>query len=268
MVDLKVAKDGVGYESHFDKHSFSNRLTPSEEESYAYLMTPVNTQTRFGTLRDRIMLKKQKHPDILKLLDIGCGPALLLEQGIDIQYTGVDASLEVIQYAEEKFPDQRFIHGDQHEIMQKMIQNNDCYDFIVLSGVLFNSMDEQGKKLNDCTTLEYCTKLLDQDAEIVLIVPFIYTPGSKKYDFFSQAKWKLNSIQRLLNHYGLLKLVHLSATLQIGVKEAILQQVHFPDWFTQQTELCHHWKGSDMAVWTMSLKKGSYTEAFQLDFLF
>ena len=50
------------------------------------------------------------------LLDVGCGLgdllAFLTDRGIAVQYTGVDIVGKMVERAERKFPDARFIHAD------------------------------------------------------------------------------------------------------------------------------------------------------------
>lgn len=100
--DRKILTDF--YEKNFRQYGYDPRslgwLEGTQEQRFAVL-------TSIGDL------------DGSSVLDVGCGFAhlygYLKEQGINVDYTGIDLNREFIEVAGELYPDARFIVGDFEE---------------------------------------------------------------------------------------------------------------------------------------------------------
>lgn len=69
------------------------------------------------------------------ILDVGCGWGGLLQycrdNGIEVQYTGIDLVESMVGYARERFTDAEFLQGDIFEM-----EGENRYDFVVCNGIL------------------------------------------------------------------------------------------------------------------------------------
>ena len=132
-------------------------------------------------------------------------------------------------------------------------KNNEKYDSILLSGVLFNAIDiKTMEKNNDLETLKLSLDIVSPEGFVVLIVPLVYFPNHEKYDFISQATWKYKSIERLLKAVSALKAME-CLTHQIGLGDRVRQQSVKPDWLAAKPEEAGRWLGSEMAAWSIVL---------------
>ena len=82
-----------------------------------------------------------------KLLDIGCGPADLLDFLPKVDYTGIDHDADYIAQAKKKYGDKgTFICADVDELK---LSANEHFDFIIAAGVLHHLDDAQCLHLFD-----------------------------------------------------------------------------------------------------------------------
>jgi SAM-dependent methyltransferase len=81
-----------------------------------------------------------------KVLDIGCGPADILNYMPDVQYTGVDISLEYIQSAKKRFGNKgRFFCDDIGMI--NIEQEWGTFNLVMATGVVHHLDDAQAAQL-------------------------------------------------------------------------------------------------------------------------
>lgn len=81
------------------------------------------------------------------LLDVGCGYGGLLayaaEQGVALDYTGIDVAGNMVEWAAEHAQAGRFLHGDvlEHEFGGK-------FDYVVCNGILTQKLDVSGLQMD------------------------------------------------------------------------------------------------------------------------
>ena len=81
-----------------------------------------------------------------RILDIGCGAALILEHlPLDVDYVGYDISAEYIAYAEKKFGLRATFHNQRVNEMQ--MQSSARFDIVMADGLLHHLNDQEAKEL-------------------------------------------------------------------------------------------------------------------------
>jgi SAM-dependent methyltransferase len=126
-----------------------------------------------------------------RVLDLGCGFGDLYgyfhEQGIEVDYTGIDLSPELISAGREHYPSAHFFEGDLFDFNPAL----QAYDYAFLSGALNEPFNDDGvyakriiKRLFDSCRKGVAFNLLDENHE--------WTAG--RYDLQSfipeeMAKW-------------------------------------------------------------------------------
>lgn len=128
MEYLKLAKY---YENHFSKNKIKHLA--------------VNWPNKRDCLkRFEVMLKIiEDYP--CKVLDFGCGNAMLLDYIIDkklqVNYVGLDINKKAIDYCKKKYKEYEFMHMD----IEKINLKNKKIDFIIANGV-FTVKDSLSQK--------------------------------------------------------------------------------------------------------------------------
>jgi SAM-dependent methyltransferase len=78
------------------------------------------------------------------VLDVGCGFgdlwAYLQGQGIEVDYTGIDLSPELVAAGREQYPDLKLMEGDIFDLNPAPAS----YDFVLLSGALNENLNDDG----------------------------------------------------------------------------------------------------------------------------
>jgi SAM-dependent methyltransferase len=83
-------------------------------------------------------------PD-MKMLDVGCGPASILDYLPPLNYTGIDLNEKHIVYARERYADRgRFMVGDAGKDLK---QEEGSFDLINVSALLHHISDEEARTL-------------------------------------------------------------------------------------------------------------------------
>jgi SAM-dependent methyltransferase len=81
----------------------------------------------------------------MKVLDVGCGPANILDYLPDIDYTGMDLNEKHISSARQRYGERgRFIVGD---VARDLNQQNESFDLINVSGLLHHLSDDEARSL-------------------------------------------------------------------------------------------------------------------------
>ena len=84
-------------------------------------------------------------PGTLRILDIGCGPAHLLDFLGDVEYVGLDLSAEYIEAARRRFgPRGQFF---QQQLCADTNLNHGTFDRILAVGLLHHLDDDQARRL-------------------------------------------------------------------------------------------------------------------------
>lgn len=85
----------------------------------------------------------------MKILDIGCGPGMLLDYlPKDISYTGFDGCQKYIDYAKKRFPDQTFFC--EYITPKSSPLFKDSFDIVIARGILHHLDDQACKQLIEC----------------------------------------------------------------------------------------------------------------------
>jgi SAM-dependent methyltransferase len=98
---------------------------------------PADLATRFETLFSAVDLLRYSRERPLRLLDVGCGPAFLLDylaanDLIDqVDYTGVDISEPLVEHARARWPGRRF---ERRDLRDEPFADG-AFDYAVICGV-------------------------------------------------------------------------------------------------------------------------------------
>ena len=124
----------------------------------------------------------EEHYDItpgLRVLDVGCGPADLLELLPRCDYTGIDLNPEHIDTASQKYGDRgRF---ECRDVAELEAESHEAFDRILFSGLLHHLDDDVAANL-----LQTCAKLLAPGGFLVGHEP-VYVPQQNPL-----ARWMKN----------------------------------------------------------------------------
>ena len=112
-----------------------------------------------------------------KVLEIACGPALILDYLTDINYIGIDSNQQHLDYAAKKYSKRdniRFINAD---ILKYDFSQHKNFDTILMLGVLHHLSDHE---LN--TVLQIAVNLLKKNNQAKMVT---FDPVRTKYHFIS-----------------------------------------------------------------------------------
>ena len=117
-----------------------------------------------GTSFRNSIIKKNIKKSNLKILDIGCGPAQILEQIPQCDYYGYDIDQRSIQYAKKKYRKKNY-HFYCKKFNKTEIKKLPKFDFVIFFGILHHlSNKEADKMLTLCKrTMKKNSKLLTED---------------------------------------------------------------------------------------------------------
>ena len=121
-----------------------------------------------GTSFRNSIIKKNIRKSNLKILDIGCGPAQILEQIPRCDYYGYDIDQRSIQYAKKKYRQKNY-HFYCKKFNKTEIKKLPKFDFVIFFGILHHlSNKEADKMLTLCKrTMKKNSKLLTEDPILV-----------------------------------------------------------------------------------------------------
>ncbi len=110
---------------------------------------------------DRMLCKLEQVPT--KVLDVCCGTGVfykyITEHAIDVDYTGIELSGNIIERAKELYPGINIIEGDICEVALP-----DKYDLIVIRGGLHHLKDPKA-------ALDICYSILDKNGALLISEP-------------------------------------------------------------------------------------------------
>ena len=117
-----------------------------------------------GTSFRNSIIKKNIKKSNLEILDIGCGPAQILEQIPRCDYYGYDIDQRSIQYAKKKYRQKNY-HFYCKKFDKTEIKKLPKFDFVIFFGILHHlSNKEADKMLTLCKrTMKKNSKLLTED---------------------------------------------------------------------------------------------------------
>ena len=129
-----------------------------------------------------------------KVLEIACGPALILDYLIDINYIGIDSNQQHLDYASKKYSDRAnttFINAD---ILSYDFSQQGNFDKILMLGFLHHLSNQELK-----TLLPIIANLLNKKNEQTKLVTF--DPVRTKDHFISNKLCDLDVGRYVRYHY-------------------------------------------------------------------
>jgi SAM-dependent methyltransferase len=221
-----------------------------QDDYYSYFESPENA-TRYTP--SVWFLEEAFKNQPFSLLDLGCGNAALNKYLPDrCDYFGVDHSEAAIQGCLKLYPNQKFATKDLWEILPELASENKKFDAVVLSGLLFHTVDKETlEQKNDLELVQFCLdKLISDRGYLVIIVPFAYG-NHPSHNLFARAEWLQKLLEELLET-AKAKVDFENISLQIGLDKKVRQQKQIPDWFVSDNnaDYSNKYAGTYMATWT------------------
>lgn len=99
-----------------------------------------------GTSFRNSIIKKNIKKSNLKILDIGCGPAQILEQIPRCDYYGYDIDQRSIQYAKKKYRQKNY-HFYCKKFNKTEIKKLPKFDFVIFFGILHHLSNKEADKM-------------------------------------------------------------------------------------------------------------------------
>ena len=122
-----------------------------------------------SSFRRRVVQNYINTKNKIKILDIGCGPAEILEnfKRKKIDYYGFDTNRNYIEYAKNKYFEQK------PKLYCKKFTTRDCnlipkVDYVLLFGIIHHLKDKQINQL-----LSLCKKSLKKEGKLLVIEPVL-----------------------------------------------------------------------------------------------
>lgn len=187
------------------------------------------------------------------LLDLGCGNGALLKYvSSRCNYVGLDHSEYAIKYCLTRYPNKTFVCQDLSVFINKLAAQNDKFDVVVLSGMIFHTVDKESQHhKNEQEIIQFCLdKIISDKGYLVIIIGFNYG-DHPAHSLFVRAKWLHDLAEKMLKTTQA-KIVYKNMSLQLGLEKKILQQNVMPDWFVPDstTDYSSEFAGTYMASWT------------------
>jgi 2-polyprenyl-3-methyl-5-hydroxy-6-metoxy-1,4-benzoquinol methylase len=163
-----------------------------------------------GTRFRNEIIKKNIIKNNLKILDIGCGPAEILEHIPHCEYYGYDIDLRSIKYAKKKY-NQKNYHFYCKKFNERELKRLPKFDYIIFFGILHHlNNTEVHKMLNLCKKkMKKNSKLLTEDPIFVekqnIIAKFLIEKDRginvrKKKEYINLLKKHFKKIKNKVTH--------------------------------------------------------------------
>ena len=118
------------------------------------------------SFRKKIIIKNIKNSKV-KVLDIGCGPAEVLNYIPNSVYYGYDIDQRSINYAKKKYKDKNH-HFFCKKFRKSEIKKLPKIDYVILFGIVHHLNDEEVKNL-----FELCKKVMKKNAVLLTEDPIL-----------------------------------------------------------------------------------------------
>ena len=120
-----------------------------------------------GTSFRNSIIKKNIKKSNLKILDIGCGPAQILEQIPRCDYYGYDIDQRSIQYAKKKYRQKNY-HFYCKKFNKTEIKKLPKFDFIIFFGILHHLSNKEADKM-----LTLCKRIMKKNSKLLTEDPIL-----------------------------------------------------------------------------------------------
>ena len=118
------------------------------------------------SLRNSIIKKNIKKSN-LKILDIGCGPAQILEHIPQCDYYGYDIDHRSIQYAKKKYHQKNY-HFYCKKFNKTELKKLPKFDFIIFFGILHHLSNKEVYEI-----LKLCKKIMKKNSKLLTEDPIL-----------------------------------------------------------------------------------------------
>ena len=118
------------------------------------------------SFRKNIIMQNIKDKN-LKILDIGCGPAEILDYIPSCEYYGYDIDQRSINYAKKKYQNNNH-HFFCKQFNEKELIKLPKFDFIILFGILHHLDNKQAKKI-----INLCKRKMKKDTRLLTEDPIL-----------------------------------------------------------------------------------------------
>ena len=120
-----------------------------------------------GTSFRNSIIKKNIRKSNLKILDIGCGPAQILEQIPRCDYYGYDIDQRSIQYAKKKYRQKNY-HFYCKKFNKTEIKKLPKFDFVIFFGILHHLSNKEADKM-----LTLCKRIMKKNSKLLTEDPIL-----------------------------------------------------------------------------------------------
>ena len=120
-----------------------------------------------GTSFRNSIIKKNIKKSNLKILDIGCGPAQILEQIPRCDYYGYDIDQRSIQYAKKKYRQKNY-HFYCKKFNKTEIKKLPKFDFVIFFGILHHLSNKEADKM-----LTLCKRIMKKNSKLLTEDPIL-----------------------------------------------------------------------------------------------
>ena len=120
-----------------------------------------------GTSFRNSIIKKNITKSNLKILDIGCGPAQIIEHLPQCDYYGYDIDQRSIQYAKKKYYQKNF-HFYCKKFNKTELKKLPKFDFIIFFGILHHLSNKEVYEI-----LKLCKKIMKKNSKLLTEDPIL-----------------------------------------------------------------------------------------------
>ena len=120
-----------------------------------------------GTSFRNNIIKKNITKNNLKILDIGCGPAQILEHIPQCDYYGYDIDRRSIQYAKKKYHQKNY-HFYCKKFNKTELKKLPKFDFIIFFGILHHLSNKEVHEI-----LKLCKKIMKKNSKLLTEDPIL-----------------------------------------------------------------------------------------------
>ncbi len=173
-----------------------------------------------GTSLRKKIIKANIKKKNLNILDIGCGPAEVIDYIPGCKYYGYDIDKRSIEYAKKKYSNKNY-HFFCKKFHNKEIKKLPMFDFVILFGILHHLNNKQANNV-----LALCKKKMKKNSKLLTEDP-IFVNNQNFVARFLISKDRGNNVRKEKEYLKLLKL-HFK-----NLKSKVTHQFFIPyTWFT------------------------------------
>lgn len=173
-----------------------------------------------GTSFRNNIIKKNITKNNLKILDIGCGPAQILEHIPQCDYYGYDIDRRSIQYAKKKYHQKNY-HFYCKKFNKTELKKLPKFDFIIFFGILHHLSNKEVHEI-----LKLCKKIMKKNSKLLTEDPIFLKNQNVIAKFLIKKDRGLN-VRKKQQYIDLLK-KHFKK-----IKNEVTHQYFIPyTWFT------------------------------------